>query len=195
MSGSEVAERYRRRADRFDALVAGVRADQWSWPSPCDEWTARDVVGHILDMHAAMLQPFGRELSPAPALADDPLGAFRAARADIEAVLADPAEAGSTHDTPMGPSTAENHIDGVASADLVLHGWDLAKATGQDDTIDPAEVERSWPGVQQMPPEMRIPGAFGPGIVVFGPEVPVPSDAPLQDRLLGLIGRDPHWKA
>jgi hypothetical protein len=40
---------------------------------------------------------------------------------------------------------------------------------------------------------MRTPGKFGPGIVVYGPEVPVPADAPLQDRLLGLIGRDPHW--
>lgn len=192
---SEIAERYRRRADKFESLVAAVAPDQWQNPSPCTEWTARDVVGHVLDMHAAMLGPSGRELSPAPALADDPLGAFRAARADIEAVLQDPARAGSTHDTPMGPATAENHIDGVASADLVLHGWDLAKATGQDDTIDPAEVERSWPTVQQMPPEMRIPGAFGPGIVVFGPEVPVPADAPLQDRLMGALGRDPHWKA
>ena len=42
--------------------------------------------------------------------------------------------------------------------------------------------------------KMRTPGAFGPGIVVFGPEVPVPADAPLQDRLLGFIGRDPYLR-
>ncbi|MET0324944.1 MAG: TIGR03086 family protein, partial [Ilumatobacteraceae bacterium] len=49
-----------------------------------------------------------------------------------------------------------------------------------------------YPGMAAMPPEMRIPDAFGPGIVVVGPEVPVPADAPLQDRLLGLLGRDPR---
>ena len=93
----------------------------------------------------------------------------------------------------MGRTTVEQHIDGVASEDLVIHGWDLARATGQDDTIDPAEVERAWPIAQAMPEKMRIPGAYGPGIVVFGPEVKVPEDAPLQDRLLGLLGRDPAW--
>jgi hypothetical protein len=84
-------------------------------------------------------------------------------------------------------------VDGVVSSDLVLHRWDLARATGQDDTIDPAELERMWPELQQIPDVMRVPGAFGPGIVVFGPAVEVPPDAPLQDRALGLLGRDPAW--
>jgi hypothetical protein len=93
--------------------------------------------------------------------------------------------------------TVEQHVDQVPSADMVMHGWDLARATGQDDTIDPAEVEGMWTGLSAMPPEfleqLRTPGAFGPGVEVFGPEVTVPEDAPLQDRLLGMIGRDPAW--
>lgn len=192
---NEIAERYRRRADKFESLVAAVAPEQWESPSPCTEWTARDVVGHVIDMHAVMFRPFGRSLSPAPALADDPMGAFRAARADVEGLLADPELCATVQDTPGGRRSVEEHIDGVPSADLVLHGWDLARATGQDDTIDQAELERTWPFVEQLPEEMRIPGAFGPGVVVFGAEVPVPSDAPLQDRVLGKIGRDPHWKA
>ena len=177
---SEIAARYRRRADAFEAKVAAVTPDHWSDRSPCDEWTARDVVGHIIDMHGVMLAPLGRSLSAAPSLDDDPLGAFRAARADIEPLLADPALAATECATPMGRMALEQHIDGVVSEDMVLHGWDLARATGQDDTIDPAEIDRLWPGVQDIPAEMRIPGAFGPGIVVFGPEVEVPDDAPLQ---------------
>ncbi|MET0460511.1 MAG: TIGR03086 family metal-binding protein [Ilumatobacteraceae bacterium] len=188
---TEIADRYRRRADLFEAKVAAAKPERWDDPSPCDEWTARGVVGHIVDMHGAMLRPLGRELSPAPSLDADPLGAFRGARADVEALLADPALASSDCATPMGTMTIEQHIDGVVSIDLVIHGWDLARALGQDDTIDPAEVERLYPGAAEMPPEMRIPGAFGPGIVVFGPEIAVPADAPLQDRLLGLMGRDP----
>ena len=98
-------------------------------------------------------------------------------------------------DTPGGRLTAEQHIDQVVSDDLVLHGWDLARATGQDETMDPADVERLWATAAAIPPDVmekfRTPGAFGEGIEVYGPEVVVPPDAPLQDRLLGLIGRQP----
>jgi len=52
-----------------------------------------------------------------------------------------------------------------------------------------------WPGAQEMDERMRTPGAFGPGVVVFGPVVEVPADAPVSDRLLGLLGRDPYWVA
>ncbi|MEU1729996.1 TIGR03086 family metal-binding protein [Streptosporangium sp. NPDC020145] len=192
---SDIATRYRTRADIFAAKIAAVEPGRWSDPSPCEEWTARDVVGHIIDMHAVMLRPLGRSLSPAPSVAQDPLAAFTAARADVEALLDDPATAERKVETPTGNVSVEQHIDQVVSADMVLHGWDLSRATGQDDTIDPAEVEAMWPHVQYIPDEMRIPGAFGPGVVVLGPEVGVPDDAPLQHRLLGLFGRDPNWSA
>jgi uncharacterized protein (TIGR03086 family) len=189
----DITDRYRRRADRFEALVAAVDPLAWDARSPCAEWRARDVVGHIVDMHDVMLRPV--QPSPRPSIEDDPLAAYRAARADVEALLADPAVALAERDTPMGRMTAAEHVAGVVSTDLVLHGWDLARAAGLDDTIDPDEIDRLWPGIEQIPDEMRIPDHFGPGVVVFGPEVDVPSDAPLQDRLLGKLGRDPRWVA
>ena len=192
---SEIAERYRRRAESFERKVAAVRPEQWANQSPCAKWTARDVVQHIVDMHGVMLRPLGRDLSPAPTVADDPLAAYRAARADVEGLLDDPEVAASEYDTPGGRMSVERHIEGVVSTDLVLHGWDLARATGQDDTIDPEDVERMWEAFSATPPEVlerfRTPGAFGPGVEVFGPEVAVAEDAPRQHRLLGLIGRDP----
>lgn len=194
-----VAGRYRLRANRFEQYVAGVRPDQWANASPCATWSARDIVQHIIDMHGVMLRPLDRSLSPAPSVQDDPLAAFKAARADIEAILADPELATQEGDTPSGRLTTEQHIDRVPSADMVFHGWDLARATGQDDTMDPDEVQGIWDGLMSMPSEfldqLRTPGAFGPGVEVFRPEVAVPADAPLQDRLLGAIGRDPTWKA
>lgn len=190
---TEIADRYRARADAFARTVAAVAPDRWSHPSPCAGWTARDVVAHIVDMHAVMLRPVGRGLGPAPSLADDPLGAFTAARTDVEAVLDDPDLAATVQDTPAGRMTAEQQIDQVVSADMVLHRWDLARATGQDDTIDPAELDGALALAQHIPDEMRIPDHNGPGITVFGPAVAVPEDAPVQDRLLGLLGRDPHW--
>ena len=192
-----IADRYRRRADAFERKVAAVPPDGWSGPSPCAAWSARDVVDHIIAMHGSMLRPLGRGLSQAPSVADDPLAAFRAARADVEVVLDDPDLAGRDCETPTGPMTAEQHIDRVVSDDLVLHGWDLAKATGQDDTMDPEDVERLWSSMAAIPPELmeklRTPDAFGPGIEVFGPEVEVATDARPQHRLLGAMGRDPGW--
>ena len=187
----EIAERYRRRAEAFEQKVAAVRSDQWENQSPCAKWTARDVVEHVVTMHAVMLTPVARKLEPA----DDPLTAFQEARAAIEDVLDDPVAALTETDTPAGRLTTEQHVDEVVSDDLVLHGWDLARATDQDETMDPVDVERLWASTAAIPAEVmkqfRTPGAFGEGIEVFGPEVEVSVDAPLQDRLLGLIGRQP----
>ncbi|MGY1638423.1 TIGR03086 family metal-binding protein [Geodermatophilus sp. SYSU D00742] len=188
-----VAERYRRRAEVFEATVAAVPDGGWSRPSPCVEWDARDVVRHVIDMHHVMLRPHGRTPAPAPGVDDDPLAAFRAARAEVEAILADPGLATRQTESPAGTMPGADMVDHVASDDLVFHRWDLARATGQDDAIDVTELERMWPGLQEIPDVMRVPEAFGPGVVVFGPVVEVPSDAPLQDRALGLLGRDPAW--
>jgi hypothetical protein len=84
---SEIAERYRRRAAAFEQKVAAVRPEQWGNQSPCEKWSARDVVDHLVAMHGYMLMPVGRSV---PA-AEDPLTAFQLARAAVEAVLADPA--------------------------------------------------------------------------------------------------------
>jgi uncharacterized protein (TIGR03086 family) len=196
---SEVADRYRRHADAFERKLAAVRPGQWSNQSPCAAWDARGVVDHVVVMHGVMLRPVDRELSPAPLVADDPLRAFEAARADVEAVLDDRELAGRECDTPNGRMTVEQQIDEVISDDLVLHGWDFARATGQDDTMDPDDVERLWAITTAIPAALmekyRTPGAFGPGVEVYGPEVKIAAEAPLQDRLLGLIGRDPGWSA
>ncbi|MEO3863215.1 TIGR03086 family metal-binding protein [Acrocarpospora sp. B8E8] len=190
---SDIAARYQSRANAFEAKIIAVRPEQWSNQSPCTDWNARDVVRHIIDMHAAMLRPLDRTLSPAPTVDEDPLAAFRTARADVETLLHTPELATTTTETPSGPMSVEDHIDQVVSADMVLHGWDLAKATGQDPTMNPSEVLAMWPTVQHVPDKLRIPEAFGPGIIVYGPEVKVAEDSSLQDRILGLIGRDPNW--
>jgi uncharacterized protein (TIGR03086 family) len=191
----EIAERYRRRAEAFERKVAGVRPEQWGNQSPCEKWTARDVVDHVVVMHGVMLRPVERTLELETSVQEDPLAAFRAARTAVEAVLDDQALAAQQCDTPTGRMTAADQIDRVVSDDLVLHGWDLARATGQDETMDPADVERLWASNSAIPAEViekyRTPDAFGPGIEVFGPEIAVPEGAPLQDRLLGFIGRQP----
>jgi len=158
-----------------------VSPDDWSNQSPCEEWTARQLVDHVVDVHGMMLKPLDRTLSDRP---DDPLGAFQSARADLEAVLDDPALAGTEYDGQFGTTKVEDTIDRFMGFDLVVHGWDLARATGQDETIDPVEVDRTWDAAQALGENMRKYG-------VTGPEVDVPPDASKQDRLLGLLGRQP----
>jgi len=192
----EIADRYRRRAEAFEQKVAATKPDQWENQSPCEKWTARDVVDHLVTMHGVMVTPLGRSLDPEASVQADPLDAFQRARAAVEEVLADEQLSAQQVDTPAGKMTVADHIDQVVSDDLVLHGWDLARATGQDEAMDPADVEQLWRSTTSVPGEVmeqyRTPGAFGPGVEVFGPEVSVSEDAPLQDRLLGFIGRDPR---
>ncbi|MFJ5991545.1 TIGR03086 family metal-binding protein [Lentzea sp. NPDC092896] len=186
-----IAERYRARAEAFEAKVANVRSDQWGDQSPCAQWTALEVVDHVIDMHGVML---GHQIPRT----EDPLTDFREARRQVQEAL-ESDRARSEVSTPAGQMTLEDHVDQVVSDDLVLHGWDLARATGQDETIPATDVERLWATATAVPADLmerfRTPGAFGPGIEVYGAEVKVPQDAPLQDRLLGYVGRDPMSKS
>src|SRR5438105_3271257 len=81
-------------ADAFERKVGAVRPEQWSNQSPCEAWDARDVVEHVVVMHGVMLRPVNREPRAAPSIDDDPVRAFKSARADLEAVLDDPELAG-----------------------------------------------------------------------------------------------------
>jgi uncharacterized protein (TIGR03086 family) len=182
---SDIADRFRRLSDHFDAVAAAVPADRWSSASPCEAWDARDVVRHVVDVHAMMLTSIGRSLSPAPSVDDDPVGALRAARADVQGVLDDPATAATEYDGFFGRTTISATVDDFLGFDLVVHGWDLARATGQDETLDAGEVVRLSKQVEGMGDMLRTPG-------VCGPAVAVPADASAQDRLLGALGRDPR---
>jgi len=181
---SDIADRYRRLADSFEATIAAVPPERWGDPSPCDEWSARDVVAHVVDVHGMMLRPIERALNAAPTIEEDPLGMFRGARADVESVLDDREVAAVEYDGAFGRSKVEDTIDGFLGLDLVVHRWDLARSTGQNEAIDPSEVERIWTMTEGLGDNLRTPG-------VCGPEVPVAERASKQDRLLGRLGRDP----
>lgn len=181
---SEVTTRYAKLADSFEQKLAAVDAAAWSNPSPCDGWDARGVVSHVLDVHTNMCNLVERERTAAPSVDEDPAAAFAAARADLEAVLADPAQADHEYDGAFGRTTVANTIDMFLCFDLAVHNWDLARATGLDETIDPVEVERVWAAAHTFGPAIRSEG-------ICGPEVAVAEDAPLQDRLIGYLGRQP----
>jgi uncharacterized protein (TIGR03086 family) len=179
---SEVRDLYRRLTEEFIAAVRVVPADRWSSPSPCDGWTALGVVEHVANVQGMFLPFVGREAAVIPPVADDPERALRTAFDSVIAVLDDPALATQTFDGAFGPSTFESAIERFACFDLVVHRWDLARATGGDEMIDAADAERVIAGATAFGPALRSPG-------VCGPEVEVASDADAPTRMLGLVGR------
>jgi uncharacterized protein (TIGR03086 family) len=76
----------------------------------------------------------------------------------------------------------------IALTEVVIHGWDLARATGQPYDTDPRAVDAILPNVEQT-------AAEGPVEGLFGPAVPVADDAPVLERVIALSGRDPAWRA
>jgi uncharacterized protein (TIGR03086 family) len=84
----------------------------------------------------------------------------------------------------MGRSTFEQTIDMICTADVLVHTWDLARATGLDERLDPDEVHRFVEGMEPMDQLLRESGQYGP-------RVPVPDDADEQTRLIAFLGRQP----
>ena len=127
-------------------------------------------------------------LKSGPSVADDPVGAWQVQYDAVQAVLDDEASATKTFTNPhIGELPLPEAIDRFYTADVFMHTWDLARATGQDDTLDPETCAEMLEGMIPFEEAMRSSGQYGPA-------VPVADDAPVQDRMLGFIGRDPNWR-
>jgi uncharacterized protein (TIGR03086 family) len=177
-----IAQRYRRLSSAFADKVAAVPDDRWGSPSPCQDWTARDVVQHVVDSSGMFFGFVSREPPDAPSVEEDPVAAFDTIRTAVQADLDDPERAGTEFEGYSGRSTFADAVDRFLAFDLVVHGWDLARATGLDEAIDPAELDRIAETAETMGPMLRSSGAFGA-------EVEVAPDADQQTRLLAFLGR------
>jgi uncharacterized protein (TIGR03086 family) len=182
------AEEYREIAGRFTGIVEGVPGDAaWDRRSPVPGWTARDVVGHLVEWFPGFLAGgAGVALPAGPGVGEDPVAAWRTLDDGVAALLADPASAGRTLSNPhIGELDLPTAVSRFFTTDVFLHTWDLARATGQDATLDP---QRCAVLLEHMLPLDDVLRASGQ----FGPRVPVPDDADVQTRLLAFIGRDPR---
>ncbi len=187
MDSGEAAE-FRQIGGRFGEVVHGVAADAWDAPAPVEGWTARDVVGHLAGWFPGFLAGGSEvELPTLPSVEEDPVAAWDAFAAAVQAVLDDPATQDRTFSNPhTGDLPLAQAISRFFTADVFMHTWDLAVATGQDATLDAGRCLAMVEGMAQVEEPMRSSGQYGP-------RVPVPDDADPQTRLLGFIGRDPRW--
>jgi len=185
MGMSEPAERYRTIAGQFTDRVTSVPVGAWDNPAPCEGWLARDVVRHLCEWVPSFFQSStGIDLPKATNVDTDPAAAWATLTEAIQALLDDPDVASREFDMPMGRMSVENAVDMIVTNDVFLHAWDLARATGQDETLDAEEVHRMFEGMEPMDDLLRQSGHYGP-------RVEVADDADEQTKLIAFIGRRP----
>ena len=186
----DTADRFRHVAADLADTIAAVPDDAWSNPSPCDGWTARDVLAHLVEWIPApgfLLGTYGIDTGPIPPVETDPLGAWQTIADAVQAALDDPATAGRVEDCGSpGELSFAAAVDMTCTSDVLIHTWDIAQAAGIDVTLDVGEIARQHGGLDSIPPAvdeaMRTSG-------MFGPRIDVPDDADQQTKVLGFYGR------
>lgn len=186
LSDASPADRHRLVATRFGELVAGVT--DWTAPAPVDGWTARDVVGHLVEWFPAFVASGSTHSWPSgPPVSTDPVGAWAAQVEGVQRLLDEPNSASEPfrhNHIPEMPLAAA--VDQFYTADVFMHSWDLARASGQDAALDDEFAARLLEGMRSMEEVLRSSGQFGAAH-------PVADGAPVQDRLMAFIGRDPEF--
>ncbi|MFJ1577027.1 TIGR03086 family metal-binding protein [Streptomyces sp. NPDC088182] len=200
-------------------LLGGIKDDQLSGPTPCPDYAVREVLAHLVGLTVAFRDAAAKK--PGPTTDTPPDAALPVLPDDWREVL--PRQLDELAEAWRSPAAWEGgtRIGGVdlpgAVAGLValnevqIHGWDLARSTGQP--YAPAEASLRTSFAMLTPP--AVAGSGGPGGAdttdatdatdagdgsgqapdgVFGPPVDVPEDAPLLDRVVGLTGRRPDWR-
>jgi len=180
-----------RALDQAGALVAGTRADQADLPTPCHSWDVAELVTHLVHgLRQFTVRASGASpdwTAPRADVEGDPAEAFRAGADGLVAAWRAAGDLDGTVELPgMGEVPARFPVD-QQIAELAVHAWDLAVATGQSTDLDPevAQTALAWargtlqPGFRGSEEEGKA----------FGPEVTVPEDAPVYDRLAAFFGR------
>jgi uncharacterized protein (TIGR03086 family) len=184
-------------AQRMSDLLRGVPDERLGGPTPCPAYTLGDLIDHIGGLTPAFTAA-GTKTTPADATGKAEGDASRLPadwRTRIPRDLETLAEAWRdpaawTGMTRAGGFDLPGEVAGLVALDeLVIHGWDVARASGQDYDCDPQSLEAVHGFVSQFSGPEREAAREG----LFGPEVEVPEDAPLLDRVIGLTGRDPAW--
>lgn len=179
---AQVIDRFRRAADGFAARIEATSADAWSAPSPCADWTARDVVEHTVGGVGSVA---GAVLgTPEPVTAQTDLAqAWRTLEQNILHALADPELAARTMRAgPLGEMTFQDAVGGLGITEVLVHTWDLARAVCGDERLDPELVLACYDYLKPMDEMIRSPR-------VYGPKVEPPAGADIQTEFLCFLGR------
>ncbi|MFF3054967.1 MULTISPECIES: TIGR03086 family metal-binding protein [unclassified Streptomyces] len=183
---TRATDEHRTVAGVFTDRVRAVRPGAWDNPAPCEGWVARDVVRHLVEWFPDFLKAgAGVELPKGPSVDDDPVAAWTVHSDGVQALLDDPATAQRMlSNQHIGEVPLDQAVDRFYTADVFMHTWDLARATGQDERLDPGRCAQLLDGMLPLDDVLRNSGQYGP-------RVEVPESADVQTRLVAFIGRKP----
>ncbi|MBV9664124.1 MAG: TIGR03086 family protein [Actinobacteria bacterium] len=171
-------------------LVAQVKPDQMGRATPCEGWDVRTLLNHVVGGNwwvqelagGKTIEEVGDRLD-GDVLGDDPAGAYDASAAAAAAAFRAPGAMDASCAVSYGPVPGAVYA-GHRFVDVLIHGWDLAKGTGQDTTLDPDLVAACWTVVEPQAALLQSSGAFDT-------DVAAPEGADPQTRLLAALGRRP----
>ena len=186
--GAQMAELHRRACEQVSTRVDLIRDDQWELPTPCTEWNVHDLLGHLVSgtswvapLVGGLTVPEVGDRLDGDLLGDDPRGAWRRAAADAVRACEEEGALERTVHLSAGDTPAVDYV-GERILDLVMHAWDLARAVGGDESLDPELVEVARKVLAEKAELWRQYGALGPAV-----EVAPGADA--QTELLAESGR------
>jgi uncharacterized protein (TIGR03086 family) len=199
----ESVRRFLAASDGFARRLRLVGIGQWTEPSPCTDWDVRALVNHVAQGNVNYVRLLGGAtaaeflaLRDEDALGEDPLRAFLASVDDAARAFAAPGAMDQVVDHPSGKMPGRQAL-AVRTTDTVIHTWDLARAIGADDTLDPGlvawiegDIYEIYVGMAETPVAVRTTHRF-----FAAPAGDAPPDASPQERLLHLFGRTLGWPA
>ncbi|SOC50355.1 TIGR03086 family protein [Blastococcus aggregatus] len=178
---NEIATSYEAADRPLTAVLEALPGKAWRAPSPCEGWTAADVVAHLVTTEREFLSGRGLELGEAPDVAADPAGAWREHAKRVREALTDDVVA-TPYESFFGPSTIGETFERFYVWDMVVHRWDVATAAGVDAGLTDAELDRIERGADGFGPALHSDG-------VCAPAVEPPADADRATRVLARLGR------
>jgi uncharacterized protein (TIGR03086 family) len=175
----DIIDRYERAADGFTARLDAVGDDQWASRTPCTDWDVRRLVDHVIDVQRAIPEGLGMAVTDVP----DPKATWKAVRDGAMTVLRQPGVLEQTMPGRSGEMPVEMSL-GIRVGDLLVHTWDLARATGGDEQLDADTAALVLERIKPNDELLRSSGTFGPKL-----DPPPGADAAVE--LLCFTGRRP----
>jgi uncharacterized protein (TIGR03086 family) len=184
----DVRDFHRRTTHWFGRNVDAIGEDQWHGPTPCTDWDVRDLLNHLVNEQRWMppllagksIAEVGDSLD-GDLLGDDPKAAWKDAAAETTTAVQADGAAERTVQLSRGVAPSSQYIFEVAT-DLLIHGWDMARAVGADERMDEDLVELVYVTVEPFMSSLKASG-------MYGEEVVPPEGADRQTQLLALFGR------
>ena len=172
----------------FGEKVMAIKDDQWHDPTPCTEWDVRMLVNHLVSENRWMppllvgktIAEVGGALD-GDILGEEPKRAWAESANDATAAVGEPGAMEKVVHVSFGDISGEEYTTQVFT-DLVIHGWDLARAIGADEAMDPELLQATHDVIAPMVAQFKASG-------VYGPDVTPPPGSDLQTRLLAMVGR------